>query len=63
METFIKQLEICNPFLTDNFEIEYEAIQTDSKGQPLIKIKFKGKMPFSQESAVWFRNKMKSKSL
>ena len=63
MKTFIKELEISNPFLTDNFDIKYEAIQTDSKGLPLVKIKFKSIIPFNQESAIWFRDKMKSKSL
>ena len=63
MKTYITDLEISSPFLTDYYIIEYKAIQTDSKGQPLMKIKFNGKIPFSKQSAIWFKDRFKSKSL
>jgi hypothetical protein len=57
--TYIKELEIDNRFGKSFFGIEYIAIQTDSKGMPLVQIKFTG----VTQNAKWFKDKIKSKSL
>ena len=59
MKTYIENLEITSPFGESIFNIEYNAIQLDSKGQPLMKIKFSG----ITYNAKWFKDKIRSKSL
>jgi hypothetical protein len=57
--SYIRELEIDSRFNSLWFGVKYIATQTDSKGNPLMSIKFKG----VTQNPNWFKNKIKSKKL
>jgi len=63
MKTYIEEFGVSNNFFTNYFNVDGTVIQTDSKGQPLIKIKCKSNIPLNHDGLRWLRDKFYAKQL